>query len=299
MLHRLLNQVRNNAVAYTALFVALSGTAFAAGSAVQKNSVGTAQLKNRAVTGQKVALHTLTGANIKSSTLGTVPNAAHLGHLAPAAFERAITGTCGKGSAVHAVAKTGKVICGSAGTITGVTAATGLTGGGTSGNVTLAVDPTVVQARVTGSCGAGRAMSFINEQGTIVCHTTDETQMMGGTGAATLSTTSAFLAPVGISAPTTTLQNAEIGSADAPSTARHLLVRVATAPGTGNSWTFNFWVNGHQKTSVSCVISGTAQSCHTNGTVPVPRGAMVALHERGTGVTTGTTATFGWIDNTY
>jgi hypothetical protein len=53
------------------------------------NSVGTAQLKNGAVTGQKVAANTLTGANIKASTLGTVPNAANaakLGGQAPSAF---------------------------------------------------------------------------------------------------------------------------------------------------------------------------------------------------------------------
>src|SRR5207248_11134385 len=55
MLKRLFGQVRDNAVAYTALFVALSGTAFAAASAVPKNSVGTAQLKSRAGTGPTFA----------------------------------------------------------------------------------------------------------------------------------------------------------------------------------------------------------------------------------------------------
>ena len=51
---KFLCQIRDNAVAYTALFVALGGTAFAASSAVPPNSVGTPQLKNRAVTGAKL-----------------------------------------------------------------------------------------------------------------------------------------------------------------------------------------------------------------------------------------------------
>ena len=71
MLGMLARHARANAVAYVALFVALSGTALAAGG-LARNSVGTAQLKNRAVTGRKVARKTLTGANIRVLTLGTV-----------------------------------------------------------------------------------------------------------------------------------------------------------------------------------------------------------------------------------
>jgi hypothetical protein len=309
MFHRLLTQIRHNAIAYTALFVALSGTAFAASSALRKNSVGTAQLKNRAVTGAKVALHTLTGANvakatltginIKSSTLGTVPNAAHLEGLTGRAFQRTITGKCSKGHAIQMVSQPGKVTCQSTGAITGVVAGTGLTGGGTSGEVSLAVDPTVVQARVTASCAAGRAMTAIKQDGTIACHTTDVTQNMGGTGAATLSTTSGFMVPVGIGAPSTQVQAVEVGSADAPSTARDLFVRVATAPPTGGSWTFDFYVNGKEQTGIKCVITSPANSCHTKGSVSIPRGSRIALHETGTGVTAGTTATFGWADTTF
>lgn len=53
--------------------------------------------------------------------------------------------------------------------ITGVIAGTGLTGGGDTGDVTLAVDPTVVQRRVTGSCGAGEFIAAVNVDGTVVC----------------------------------------------------------------------------------------------------------------------------------
>jgi hypothetical protein len=72
---RIGGHVRSNAVAYLALFVALGGSAYAA--SLPANSVGTKQLQNRAVTGQKVAGHTLAAENINLSKLGTVPNAGH------------------------------------------------------------------------------------------------------------------------------------------------------------------------------------------------------------------------------
>lgn len=71
-------------VALIALVAALSGTAYAA---LGKNSVGTKQLKakavtsgkiaNNAVTSAKVAKNSLTGADINVGALGTVPSADH------------------------------------------------------------------------------------------------------------------------------------------------------------------------------------------------------------------------------
>jgi hypothetical protein len=309
MVHRLCAQIRNNAVAYTALFVALGGTGLAASSALPRNSVGTPQLKSRAVTGAKIALRavtganvakaTLTGANIRSSTLGTVPNAGRLGGLSPLSFQRAITNRCVGNQGVQAVAQKGRAACHSFGTITGITAATGLTGGGASGHVSLAVDPTVVQARVTASCAAGRAISSIKQDGSIGCHIADVTQMMGGTGTATLDPASAFIAPVGVSTPNAQVQAVAVGSADLPSTARHLSVKVATAPPSGGSWRFNFYVNGRIRTGLGCVITSPERSCHSGGSVSIPRGARIALHETGTNITVGTTATFGWTDTTF
>lgn len=70
------------AVALLALFIALSGSAYAA---IAKNAVGTRQLKSKAVTtgkiannainSAKVADHSLTGADINIAALGTVPSA--------------------------------------------------------------------------------------------------------------------------------------------------------------------------------------------------------------------------------
>ena len=285
MFRRLITQVRNNAIAYAALFVALSGTALAAASAVPRNSVGTAQLKRGAVTGSKVARHTLTSANIKSSTL--------------AAFQHVITGKCSAGSAIRAVSGKGKVTCQSAGGVARVIAGTGLTGGGRSATVALAVDPRVVQARVKGSCPPGRAINAINPAGTVACHTTDVTEMMGGTGAAPLSAPVDFMVPVGVDAPSTQVASVEVGTSDVRSKIRHLFVNVATAPGSGAGWKFDFYVNGTERTGLKCVIVSTAHSCHSGGAVAIPRGATIALHAAGTSTAATTTATYGWTDTTF
>jgi len=67
--------LRRNTIALLALFVALSGTAFAA-STLAKNSVGTKQLKNNAVISSKIKNNQVTGADVKESSLGKVPSAA-------------------------------------------------------------------------------------------------------------------------------------------------------------------------------------------------------------------------------
>ncbi|MFA6054980.1 MAG: hypothetical protein WC769_06360 [Thermodesulfovibrionales bacterium] len=55
------------------------------------------------------------------------------------------------------------------GTITGVTAGTGLTGGGTSGSLTLNLDTTTLQGRVSSSCAVGSSIRTINSDGTVIC----------------------------------------------------------------------------------------------------------------------------------
>jgi hypothetical protein len=84
-----------------------------------------------------------------------------------------VTGTCASGSSIRTIGADGTVTCqpdtNSGGTITGVTAGTGLTGGGASGGVTLSVNTTVVQSRVTGTCGAGSSIRAIAADGTVTC----------------------------------------------------------------------------------------------------------------------------------
>jgi hypothetical protein len=65
-----------NVVSCIALFVALGGAAFAAGK-LGKNTVGTKQIKNQAVTAAKIKKGTITGTNINLAKLGTVPSASN------------------------------------------------------------------------------------------------------------------------------------------------------------------------------------------------------------------------------
>jgi hypothetical protein len=88
MARRLRSHVFGNVVGYVALFVSLSGVAYAATS-LPPGSVGSRQLKRAAVTrtklaagavnASKVAAYSLTGRQINAATLGTVPRAATAG----------------------------------------------------------------------------------------------------------------------------------------------------------------------------------------------------------------------------
>ena len=63
-----------NVMSTLCLFLLLGGAAYAAVK-LPKNSVGTKQIKNSAVTGAKIKKHTITGTNINLAKLGTVPTA--------------------------------------------------------------------------------------------------------------------------------------------------------------------------------------------------------------------------------
>jgi hypothetical protein len=99
-----------------------------------------------------------------------------------------VSGTCASGSAIQTIGANGTVTCQTtSGGIAGVTAGTGLTGGGTSGNVTLSVDTNAIQARVSGSCPAGSSIASIAANGSVTCQADtnsggDITAVTAGTG---------------------------------------------------------------------------------------------------------------------
>jgi hypothetical protein len=132
-------------------------------------------------------------------TLGIAPGGVGATQINPAQVQARVTGSCATGQYVRVIAQDGSVTCGTdaggggGGTITGVTAGAGLTGGGTSGNVTLAlannsvasvqvvdfslsaldVDSNSVQVRVTGNCPAGQSIRAIGADGNVTCEIDD------------------------------------------------------------------------------------------------------------------------------
>lgn len=97
MLKTAARHARGNAVAYVALFFALSGTAVAA---------------KPLITGADVQDDSLTGADVQESSLGKVGDADTLDGRSGAAFQTSLAGqTCPSGQFVTGLDETGQIVC--------------------------------------------------------------------------------------------------------------------------------------------------------------------------------------------
>ncbi|MHA2219456.1 MAG: S-layer homology domain-containing protein [Candidatus Hodarchaeales archaeon] len=91
--------------------------------------------------------------------------------------QRRVFESCASGNYINTINEDGTVVCGtggaSGGDITAVNAGTGLSGGGTSGDVTISADTAYLQRRVSSSCTVGNSIRSINQDGTVECETDD------------------------------------------------------------------------------------------------------------------------------
>jgi len=92
-------------------------------------------------------------------------------------WQRRVASTCPAGQAISLINQDGTISCIPAGNgdITAVLpmVGSGLTGGGTSGDVSINVDYDILQKRVTSSCAAGSSIRIIYSNGTVGCELDD------------------------------------------------------------------------------------------------------------------------------
>lgn len=146
-------------------------------------------------------------------------------------LQRRVATGCAVGSFITAIGPDGTPTCatpssGAGGTVTSITAGSGLTGGTITGSGTVAVNTAVIQNRVSASCAAGSSIRAIAADGTVTC----QTDTTGGSGTVTSINTGAGLTGGPISTTGT------IGL-----TANQLLPTTACASGQIAKWSGSAW----------------------------------------------------------
>lgn len=163
--------------------LSLSGTTFAVDSSIQRRIDGTTCGGNTFAQSIDASGNIVCGTPTDSNTTYSAGDGITLSGTtfsAAANVQRVLASACGAGQYIQAIAANGAVTCGNVadhaagGDITGVTAGTGLTGGGTSGAVTVNADLGVVQRRVSGACPVGQAIRSIDGAGAVICGYADD-----------------------------------------------------------------------------------------------------------------------------
>jgi hypothetical protein len=168
---------------------ALAASAIVPGSQIADASVSAAKLASNGCTGGQVLQFNgsawvcaspagSSGGTITGITAGTGLTGGTIttsGTLAAdtTVLQRRVAATCAVGSSIRAIAGDGTVTCQTdaigAGTVTNITAGTGLLGGSITSNGTIAVDTSFLQRRVAATCAAGSSIQAIAADGTVTC----------------------------------------------------------------------------------------------------------------------------------
>ena len=106
---RIRSHLSGNLIAYVALFLAMSGGAYAA-TIAPKNSVVTKSIKNGAVTKKKIRDGAVTTSKLSSDAIAPTAlnanNADRLGGVDAASYQQHLTGACGDGKTIDSISQT-------------------------------------------------------------------------------------------------------------------------------------------------------------------------------------------------
>jgi hypothetical protein len=174
--------LRQNVLGLVAIFLALNAGAYAvtaSGSDTAAKTVFNSDLHTGSVDSRVIAQGGVAGPDIEASAVG--PHKMKLDKLVKFLQAR-VNGSCPDGQTVQGILADGSVLCaaGNSGTITGVMTSGGLTGGGNSGDVTLGVDPSVIQGRITDSCSGNEAVQSVGQNGGVGCQAITANGAAGG-----------------------------------------------------------------------------------------------------------------------
>jgi hypothetical protein len=151
-------------------------------SNVIASSVNATDLANGAVTQGKLGANSVNSSKVVDGSLNS-------GDTNTSSIQQRVTGGCTGNNAIQQVNGDGTATCEPTGTITAVNPGTGLSDGGSSGDVTLNADESVLQHRLDGGCASGQAVTSVDQSGASTCTAVGFTQVTlrsssGNTGGA-------------------------------------------------------------------------------------------------------------------